>query len=83
MDLIFSLIFGLIAGAIAKFLYPNNRDISWPVTIILGLGGSFLGGWLGGLLGMSDGSRAGWIGSILGALILLFIYERVMNARSK
>ena len=72
-------LFGLIAGALAKFIYPNNSEMSWPVTILLGIGGAIFGGWIGGVLGMGDGAPGGFITAVIGALLLLFIYERFLK----
>jgi uncharacterized membrane protein YeaQ/YmgE (transglycosylase-associated protein family) len=75
MELISTLIVGLIVGAIAKFLMPGNDPGGWIVTILLGIAGSFVGTYLAGILGMAG--PVGWIGSILGAMLLLFIYRLV------
>jgi len=75
MELISTLIVGLIVGAIAKFLMPGNDPGGWIVTILLGIAGSFVGTYIAGLLGMAG--PVGWIGSILGAMLLLFVYRLV------
>jgi len=69
------IIVGLIAGAIAKFIMPGKDPGGIIVTMLLGIGGSILGGWLATLIVGGDGGPAGWIGSIVGALILLAIYR--------
>lgn len=83
MNLIFSviswLVFGLIVGAVARFLVPGQQSMSWLATIVLGVVGSFVGGaisWL--IFGTPDGSvnPAGWIMSIVGAVILVLAYIR-------
>ncbi|QCX53541.1 GlsB/YeaQ/YmgE family stress response membrane protein [Elizabethkingia sp. JS20170427COW] len=75
------IIFGLIAGAIAKALRPGADPGGWLITIILGILGSIVGGWIGSLLGIvkSDSfwSPMNWILSIVGAIVLLFIYAKV------
>ncbi len=75
------IVFGLIAGAIAKLLIPGRDPGGWIVTILIGIAGSFIGGFLGSLLGFSGGP-AGWIGSILGAIILLLLYRMIVGRRS-
>jgi uncharacterized membrane protein YeaQ/YmgE (transglycosylase-associated protein family) len=75
------IVFGLIAGAIAKFLVPGRDPGGWIVTILLGIAGSFVGGFLASMLGFGGGP-AGWIGSILGAIILLLIYRMVVGRRA-
>ena len=86
MGLIWMVIIGLIAGAIAKLIMPGKDPGGIIVTMLLGIAGSFVGGFLGRMLGVGRGgqgfSTAGLIGSIIGALILLFIYRLVMKNRS-
>lgn len=76
MGLIYTLIIGLIVGAIAKFLMPGKDPGGWIITILLGIAGAWLGTWLGSMLGLyAPGEAAGWIASIVGAMILLGIYR--------
>ncbi len=71
------IIFGLIIGAIARLLYPGRQDIGMLRTILLGVVGSFVGGFLAYLLfGGSPLQATGWIGSILGAIVVLAIATR-------
>ena len=87
LGLILSIIVvGLIAGAIARLLVPGRQHLSIPMTILLGIIGSFVGGLLGYLLlGKGDGflQPAGIIGSVIGAIIVLLIYTRVGGRRSR
>ena len=81
MNIIGWLLFGLVVGAIAKFLMPGRDPGGWIVTILLGIAGSFVGGFLATtLLGRND-NTAGWIGSIIGAMLLLFIYRLIVGRR--
>lgn len=76
------LIIGLIAGGIAKLLTPGTGPGGWVVTILLGIGGSWLMGMLGRTLGWyQPGQGAGLIGSTAGALLILFIYNRMASRR--
>lgn len=83
MEIIIWLLVGLIAGAIARFLVPGDDPMGWVGTIILGLVGSLIGGFLANLLfaGEADISPSGIIGSIIGAIIALLIY-RAMRTRT-
>lgn len=75
------LLFGLIVGAIAKMLMPGRDPGGWVVTILLGIAGSFVGGFLAqAILGRND-NTAGWIGSIIGAMVLLFVYRLIVGRR--
>lgn len=82
MNIIGWLIFGLIVGALAKLLMPGRDPGGWIVTILLGVAGSFVGGFLASALMGSGDTTAGWIGSILGAMLLLFIYRLVVGRRT-
>jgi uncharacterized membrane protein YeaQ/YmgE (transglycosylase-associated protein family) len=83
LGLIISLIIiGLIAGALARLLVPGRDPIGIGGTILLGIVGSFIGGFLGYVLFHHDKSQgalqpAGIIGSIIGAVIALLIYRHV------
>ena len=82
--LIFWIIVGLIAGALAKWVMPGPDPGGIIVTIIIGIVGAVLGGWLLSLLGIGGGAGGGgWISSIiagvLGALVLLAIYRIVAH----
>ncbi|MBO1765368.1 MULTISPECIES: GlsB/YeaQ/YmgE family stress response membrane protein [Allobranchiibius] len=78
---------GLIAGAIARLIVPGKQDISILMTIVLGIVGSFIGGFLGYVIFHKDAGGgflqpSGIIGSIIGAVIALLIWTRVGNRRS-
>ena len=82
--LIFWIIVGLIAGALAKWVMPGPDPGGIIVTIIIGIVGAVVGGWLLSLVGIGGGAGSGgWTSSILagvlGALILLGIYRAVAN----
>ena len=77
------ILFGLIAGVIAKLLMPGRDPGGFIVTILLGIAGALLGGFLGRALGFySEGQGAGLLMSILGAIVLLAIYRMVARPRT-
>ncbi|MBT2520339.1 GlsB/YeaQ/YmgE family stress response membrane protein [Arthrobacter sp. ISL-28] len=80
------LILGLIAGAIAKAILPGRQGGGILVTLLLGVVGAFLGGWLGSLIfgtGLQEFfSLQTWLLAIGGAIIVLLIYGMVTNRRS-
>ena len=88
LGLIISIIVvGLIAGAVARLVVPGRQNLSIPMTILLGIVGSFVGGFLGYLLFRNDAGAgflqpAGIIGSIIGAIIVLLVYLKVSGGRS-
>lgn len=85
--LIISIIFfGLIAGALARLLVPGRQHMSIAMTILLGIVGSFVGGFLGYLLFHKDSQNgflqpSGIVGSVIGAIIVLLIWMRVGGRR--
>jgi len=72
------LILGLIAGAIAKWILPGKQGGGWFMTLLLGVVGAMLGGWLGGLLFNANlqefWSLQTWLLAIGGALVVLLIW---------
>jgi uncharacterized membrane protein YeaQ/YmgE (transglycosylase-associated protein family) len=73
-----SIISGLIVGVVAKFLMPGRDPGGIIVTILLGVVGAILGGWLGRAAGLyTEGQPAGWAMSIAGAMLILFIYRKL------
>lgn len=76
MHLIWTLIIGLIVGAVAKLLMPGKDPGGIIITMILGIAGAFVGTFIGRALGLyANGASAGFIMSVIGAIILLFIYR--------
>jgi len=79
------IIFGAIVGVIARFLMPGRDPMGWIPTIVLGIVGSFVGGYLAQILLQGNASlpppSAGWIGSIIGAIIVLAIYRYTQGRR--
>ena len=77
MGIIGWIIFGLIVGALAKFVMPGKDPGGWIITTLLGIVGALVGGFLGRMLGLyKEGEPAGFVGAFLGAVLLLFIYRK-------
>ena len=76
MSLIWTLIIGVVIGAIAKLLMPGKDPGGFWVTMLLGVAGAFVGTFLGRAMGLYAADQsAGFIASIVGAVILLAIYR--------
>ena len=77
------IVFGLIVGALAKLVMPGRDPGGVIVTILLGIVGAVLGGFLGRALGMyGPEDPAGFLMSLLGAIVLLAIYRMMTGRRS-
>jgi len=82
MSILGWILFGLIVGALAKLVMPGRDPGGIIVTMLLGIAGAVLGGFVGRALGLyGEGEAAGFVMSFIGAVILLAIY-RVMVGRS-
>lgn len=73
------IILGLIVGALARLILPGRDPMGWFATFLLGIAGSLLGGFIGGLIwGANDGRfhPGGILLSLLGAILLLFVWRK-------
>jgi len=85
MGILSWIVLGLIAGMLAKWIMPGRDGGGFIVTVLLGIAGAFVGGWVGSLLGF--GTRGGFsLGSIatatVGAILILFIYRQIKASGS-
>ncbi len=80
------IIIGAIAGFLARLIVPGKDSMSVPATILLGIVGSFVGGFLASLIGRGDGSwlsTSGIIGSVIGAVIALLVYNATVGKKGR
>ncbi|MFI7581277.1 GlsB/YeaQ/YmgE family stress response membrane protein [Kocuria kalidii] len=81
------IVLGLIAGALAKLIMPGNQGGGIIVTMILGIVGALLGGFIGSLIGIgsidSFWDLGTWITAIVGALIVLFIWGLITGRKGR
>jgi uncharacterized membrane protein YeaQ/YmgE (transglycosylase-associated protein family) len=76
-------IFGLVAGAIARLLHPGRDPMSWVWTMLLGIGGAVVGGWIGQQLGFdTSAGMASWAAAIGGSILLLVGYHLLTARRT-
>jgi uncharacterized membrane protein YeaQ/YmgE (transglycosylase-associated protein family) len=77
MGLIWMGLIGLIAGALAKWIMPGRDPGGWFVTMLLGIAGAIIAGFLGRIVGWYEpGEGAGLIASVLGAILVLWVYRK-------
>ncbi|WP_018973988.1 GlsB/YeaQ/YmgE family stress response membrane protein [Rudaea cellulosilytica] len=81
LHIIWSIIIGFIVGLLARWFYPGAMHLGFILTVLLGIGGSIVGGLIGSLFNKpADGQMfhpAGFIMSVIGAVILLFIVKQL------
>jgi uncharacterized membrane protein YeaQ/YmgE (transglycosylase-associated protein family) len=78
-----TLVIGLVVGAIAKFLIPGPDPGGCFITILLGIAGAFVAGFLGRVIGWYEPDQpAGFIASVIGAMLLLLIYRLIRGRRT-
>jgi uncharacterized membrane protein YeaQ/YmgE (transglycosylase-associated protein family) len=84
MNLLWTLIIGFLAGAIAKLLMPGKDPGGFIVTTLLGIAGSIVARYLGMALGLYESTdSAGFIASVLGAVLLLAIHRFIVERKAK
>jgi uncharacterized membrane protein YeaQ/YmgE (transglycosylase-associated protein family) len=82
MEIITMLVIGLLVGIIAKFLMPGNDPGGIIMTILLGIAGSFVAGYIGRAAGWyTMGQPASFVASVIGAILLLLIYRLLFRRR--
>lgn len=80
MTILWTLLIGLIVGAVAKLLMPGKDPGGFIITVILGIAGSLTANFIGNAIGLyARGEAAGFIASVLGAMLLLLIYRKIKN----
>jgi uncharacterized membrane protein YeaQ/YmgE (transglycosylase-associated protein family) len=78
LGVLWTVLIGLVVGAVAKMLMPGRDPGGIWITIALGIVGSFVAGWLGRIAGWyEEGQSAGFIMSVIGAMLLLGIYHLI------
>jgi uncharacterized membrane protein YeaQ/YmgE (transglycosylase-associated protein family) len=76
------IVIGLLAGGIAKLLMPGRDPGGCVITILLGIAGALLAGFIGKSIGWYDESEAaGFVAAIIGAFLILLIYRLVLRRR--
>ena len=84
MGMVWTILVGLVVGVIAKLLHPGKDNMGFIATVLLGIGGSFVAGLVGQVLGWYQaGEGAGFVASVVVAMVLLVIYGRMRDGNPK
>jgi uncharacterized membrane protein YeaQ/YmgE (transglycosylase-associated protein family) len=84
MYIILFLLFGLVVGALARLIVPGKEPGGWVVSMLLGVGGSLLGGLAARVLGLHQpGGLTGFVMALLGAIVLVALYHGATSSRHR
>jgi uncharacterized membrane protein YeaQ/YmgE (transglycosylase-associated protein family) len=82
MEILYTILIGLIVGIVAKLLMPGKDPGGFIVTTVLGIAGAIVAKYVGQAIGWyREGEAAGFIASVIGAIILLLLYRLVVRRR--
>jgi uncharacterized membrane protein YeaQ/YmgE (transglycosylase-associated protein family) len=81
MSFVWMVVVGLVIGALARFFYPGSVAMGWIATVLLGIVGSLVGGFIGSLFsrGKTGFQPAGLVLSVIGAVVTLWLYLNLMK----
>ena len=81
-DVLVWIVFGLVVGLVARFFMPGKDPGGFMITVLLGMAGAILGGWLGRMMGLyREGEPTGFIMAVVGAVVLLALYRFAVPRR--
>ncbi|MBI2511274.1 MAG: GlsB/YeaQ/YmgE family stress response membrane protein [Opitutae bacterium] len=84
MSILATILIGLVVGIVAKLLMPGNDPGGVIMTILLGIAGAFVAGWIGRAAGWyAEGEPVGFIASVLGSILLLVLYRAAFGRRHR
>jgi uncharacterized membrane protein YeaQ/YmgE (transglycosylase-associated protein family) len=82
MEILGTLLIGLVVGAVAKLLMPGDDPGGFIITMLIGIAGAFAAKYVGQAMGFyNEGESAGFIASVLGAMLLLFLYRLIARRK--
>jgi len=83
MHFIWTILIGLVVGAVAKLLMPGRDPGGFFITILIGIAGAIVATFIGRALGLyAEGDSAGFLLSVVGAILLLFVYRLITRGRT-
>jgi len=83
MHFLWTILIGLVIGAVAKLLTPGRDPSGFFITVLIGIAGSIVATFIGRALGLyAEGASAGFIMSVVGAIVVLFVYHMIIGRRT-
>ncbi len=83
MHFIWTILIGLVIGAVAKLLTPGRDPSGFFITVLIGIAGSIVATFIGRALGLyAEGDSAGFLMSVVGAIVLLVVYHMIVGRRT-
>ena len=83
MHFLWTILIGLVIGAVAKLLTPGRDPSGFFITVLIGIAGSIVATFIGRALGLyAEGASAGFIMSVVGAIVVLFVYHTIIGRRT-
>ena len=83
MHFLWTILIGLVIGAVAKLLTPGRDPSGFFITVLIGIAGSIVATFIGIALGLyAEGASAGFIMSVVGAIVVLFVYHMIIGRRT-
>lgn len=84
MHILWFLLFGLVVGALARFIVPGREPGGWIISMLIGVGGAIVGGYFGRVVGLyREGQPAGFVMSLLAAICMVLVYKVLIGRRGR
>jgi uncharacterized membrane protein YeaQ/YmgE (transglycosylase-associated protein family) len=84
MHILWFMLFGLVVGALARFIVPGREPGGWVISMLIGVGGAIVGGYFGRVVGLyREGQPAGFIMSLLAAISMVVVYKALIGRRNR
>jgi len=84
MHILWFLFFGLVVGALARFIVPGKEPGGWVVSMMIGVGGAIVGGYFGRVVGLyREGQPAGFVMSLLASISMVVVYKALIGRRDR
>ncbi len=84
MHILWFLLFGLVVGALGRFIVPGREPGGWVISMLIGVGGAVVGGYFGRVVGLyREGQPAGFVMSLLATISMVVVYKALIGRRNR